>query len=393
MANVKVSMSGTEPRANIRPSLQASNEKSFLPKFLQYLGGVIGPFNPKALVQILNDDEAFASDTLTVDFDTMTDGDTVQIGAMILTAKVSGGGSPTAPNMGTLTSFAAVANSTITNTGNTILTGDLGLSPGTSVTGFPPGIVGGVQHIADSAAAQAQTDLTAAYTDLQGRGGATDESGVNLGTLTLGPGIYKFTSSAQLTGTLTLDAGGNPGAVWIFQIGSTLTTASSSVVSIINGGHAGNVFWQVGSSATLGTSTSFQGSILAQASITCNTSATILGRALARTGAVTLDTNTITKQPQVSGVTTLLPNQYFIGASDAATAINLATAVSTFSSGLLAGTPSGATVLVKTNVSGPLGNMLPVIIVQFNPLGMTSSGIALSGGANDTAVPQEYNTF
>lgn len=393
MANVTVKMQGTEPRANIKPSLKAGNEKSNLPKFLQYLGNVIGSYEPKALVQIMNDDAASASDTLTVSAANMTDGDTVQIGSMILTAKVSGSGSPAAPNMGTTTNFAVLANSTITNTGNTILTGDLGLSPGSSVTGFPPGVVGGVQHVTDATAAQAQVDLTAAYTDLQGRGGAVDKTGIDLGTLTLSPGIYKYTSSAQLTGTLTLDAGGNPGAVWIFQIGSTLTTAAASSVSIINGGSAGNVFWQVGSSATLGTTTAFKGSILAQASITLTTGASISGRALARTAAVTLDTNVITKLPVTAGVTTLLPNQYFIGASNAATAINLATAISTFSSSMLEGIPSGATVLVKTNVTGPLGNMLPVIIVQFNPAGMTSSGIALSGGADDTATPQSFNSF
>lgn len=196
-----------------------------------------------------------------------------------------------AADLGTAGSFVVLASSTITNTGATVLIGDLGLSPGTSVTGFPPGTVVGTQHITDAAAAQAKIDAQTAYTDLAGRTGAIDESGTDLGTLTLGPGVYKFTSSAQLTGTLTLDAGGNANAVWIFQIGSTLTTASASVVSIINGGSASNVFWQVGSSATLGTTTDFSGTIIAQASITANTGATVNGRLMALTGAVTLDTN------------------------------------------------------------------------------------------------------
>jgi len=197
--------------------------------------------------------------------------------------------------LGRAQDFGVLAASTITNTGGSVITGDLGLSPGTSVTGFPPGTVTGTQHITDAAAAAAQTDATVAFVALAALTPSTDLTGQNLGGLTLPPGNYHFTSSAQLTGTLTLDAAGDPGATWVFQIGSTLTTASASAVALINGAVAANVFWQVGSSATLGTTTTFKGTIIAQASITANNGASVTdGRLLALTGAVTLDDNAIT---------------------------------------------------------------------------------------------------
>jgi type VI secretion system secreted protein VgrG len=163
------------------------------------------------------------------------------------------------------------------------------------VTGFPPGVVsGGSIHAADTAAAQAQTQLTTLYTSLAGSPCTTNLTGQDLGGLTLTPGVYCFNTSAQLTGTLTLDAGGNPNAVFIIQTGSTLTTASGSSVSLINNAGSCGVFWQVGSSATLGTGTSLAGSIVALTSITLNTGAGIAGRVLARNGAVTLDTSQVT---------------------------------------------------------------------------------------------------
>lgn len=208
---------------------------------------------------------------------------------------ISGTPAPgTGPEMGSLGDFALLGSSTITNTGPSVVTGDLGLSPGTSVTGFPPGTISGTQHIADSAAAQAQLDLTAAYNNLAGRTPDVDLTGQDLGTVgTLTAGVYNFDTSAGLTGTLTLDAEGDPTKIFIFQIGSTLTTAAASTVSLINGALAGNVFWQVGTSATLGTTTTFKGNILAQVSITLNTGASLDGSALARTGAVSLDTNVV----------------------------------------------------------------------------------------------------
>jgi uncharacterized repeat protein (TIGR01451 family) len=200
----------------------------------------------------------------------------------------------TAPTLGTSQSFAVLGASTVTNTGPTVITGNLGVSPGTAVTGFPPGVViGGIIHANDAVALQAQNDVTTAYNALAGQACNTNLTGQDLGGLTLIPGVYCFDTSAQLTGTLVLDAQGDPNAVFVFQMGSTLTTASSSTVRVINAGQLCNVFWQVGSSATLGTATTFVGNILALASITLNTGANLSGRALARSGAVTLDTNAV----------------------------------------------------------------------------------------------------
>ena len=179
-----------------------------------------------------------------------------------------------APSLGTADSFAVLGNTTVTNTttGSTIITGNLGVYPGTSVTGFPPGIlVGGVIHAADGVASDAQKNASTAYNTLKNLPFDSDLSGRDLGGMTPNPGVYSFSSSAALTGELTLDAKGNRNAVWVFQIGSTLTTASASSVKLINGGQSINVLWQVGSSATLGTNTTFTGTILALQSITLNT--------------------------------------------------------------------------------------------------------------------------
>jgi len=198
-----------------------------------------------------------------------------------------------APPLGTTQNFAVLGSSTVTNTGPTVVTGDLGVDPGTAVIGFPPGtVVGGTIHAADAVALQAQTDNTTAYNNLAGQACSSTVS-TNLGGLTLVPGVYCFSSSAQLTGVLTLDAGGDASAVWIFKIGSTLTTASNSSVVLINGAQLCNVFWQVGSSATIGTGSTFVGNIFALASVTLTTSATLSGRALAQTGAVTMDSNVV----------------------------------------------------------------------------------------------------
>jgi Ice-binding-like len=198
-------------------------------------------------------------------------------------------------NLGTADAFAVAAGSTVTNTGPTVVQGDLGVWPGSAITGFPPGTVtDGTIHAADAVAMQAQSDITMAYNDAALLPCGTDLTGQNLGGLTLGPGVYCFASSAQLTGTLMLNALGDPNAEFIFQIGSTLTTASASSVIFTNGGAGDSVFWQVGSSATLGTTTDFAGNILALKSITLNTGANIqCGRALAQNGAVTMDTNTV----------------------------------------------------------------------------------------------------
>jgi hypothetical protein len=202
---------------------------------------------------------------------------------------------PAPPTLGTASQFAVLAGSTATSTGSTVVDGDLGVSPGASITGFPPGIVNGTQYSGGAVPALAQTDLTTAYNDLAGRPCDVDYSGTDLGGLTLTPGVYCFTSSAQLTGDLTLDAENDPLAVFIFQTGETLTTASNSSVSVINGGSDCYVYWQVGSSATLGTGTEFVGNILALTSITANTNANVSGRLLARNAAVTMDDNNIVR--------------------------------------------------------------------------------------------------
>jgi hypothetical protein len=197
--------------------------------------------------------------------------------------------------LGSSGGFAVLAGSAVTSTGVTVVNGNLGVSPGTAVTGFGPGTLNGAMHAGDSAAAQAELDLTTAYDDAAGRTlGAVTIAG-NLGGLTLTPGLYKSTSSLEISsGDLTLDAQGDSNAIFIFQIASTLTTTSGRQVILSRGTKASNVFWQVASSAALGTSSVFKGTILADQSITLATGATLDGRALARIAAVTLEANTVT---------------------------------------------------------------------------------------------------
>jgi len=197
----------------------------------------------------------------------------------------------TAPSLGAAGSFAVLGASTVTCTGASAITGDVGVWPGSAITGFPPCTLTGRLQAGNGVAKQAHNDATTAYNALAGATcpAANNLTGKNLGGLTLKPGVYCFSSSAQLTGVLTLSGAG----VYIFQIGSTITTASTSSVVVASGAVCGNVFWQVGSSATLGTGTAFAGNILALASITMNTGATLNGRAIALTGAVTMDTNTV----------------------------------------------------------------------------------------------------
>ncbi len=214
-------------------------------------------------------------------------------GGTLLAAAVDG------PDLGAAGTFAVLGGSTVTNTGLTVIEGDVGVSPGTAITGFPPGVVtGGTLHHNDALAVQAHADAAAAYLYLEGMAGSTANnlSGTDLGGLTLAPGVYTFDSSAQLTGDLVLDAGGNPNAIFVFQIGSTLTTATGATVTVINGGadfDASGVFWQVGSSATLGVDTRFTGILIAYASITVVSGTSIDGAVMAIHGAVTLDTSNI----------------------------------------------------------------------------------------------------
>jgi type VI secretion system secreted protein VgrG len=196
--------------------------------------------------------------------------------------------------LGTAAGYAVLAGSTITNTGATTISGDVGVSPGTAITGLPLGQPSpGTVHAGDAAAAQAMADLGTMYGFLAGMPCTVTMTGVDLGGKTLVPGVYCFATSAGLTGALTLDAQGDTSAVFVFQMGSTLTVANGSSVTVINGAQGRHVWWQVGSSATLGIGSTTLGNVLASASITLNTNATVAGRALAQSGAVSMDTNTI----------------------------------------------------------------------------------------------------
>jgi hypothetical protein len=196
-------------------------------------------------------------------------------------------------SLGSAAGFAVVAGSTVTSTGTTTV-GNLAVSPGSDVTGFPPGTVNGTMHVSDSAAAQAQADLTTAYNDAAGRTLAPVSIAGNLGGMTLAPGLYKSTSGLEIaSGELTLDGRGDANSVFIFQVASTLITSAGRQVILIGGALAANVYWQVGTSATLGSGSVFKGTILADQSITMNSGATLDGRALARIGAVALNASTI----------------------------------------------------------------------------------------------------
>jgi hypothetical protein len=294
-----------------------------------------------------------------------------------------------APSLGTASNFAVLGGSGVTNTGATVVDGEVGSSPTPAVTGFPPGIViNGTIHANDAVAQQAQSDLTVAYNSLAGLACGTNLTGQDLGGLTLQAGVYCFASSAQLTGILTLDAQGDPNAEFIFQIGSTLTTASNSAVLLINSGESCNVYWQVGSSATLGTSTQFVGNILALTSITMTTSANASGRLLARNGAVTLDTNGVSLCAAACPAITLSPDSLpngLLGApyNQLVTAIggtgpytfsvvsgSLPTGLALSTGGTISGTPTAVgsfTFTVRAeDASGCFGSRVYTIVINSN---------------------------
>jgi hypothetical protein len=206
--------------------------------------------------------------------------------------------SPTPVNLGTAASFAVMSGSTATSAGVSTVTGNIGVSPGTSVTGFPPGVIRGNLDEGDAAAAAAHTDIATAYSDAVGRTAAAPIAG-DLAGVTLTPGVYAAGAAITIAagGILTLDAGGDPNGVFILQAGSTLGTGANSNVALAGGAQACNVFWQVGSSATLGASSTLTGTILASTSISMGDSVTVNGRALARDGAVTLINDTVTDTP------------------------------------------------------------------------------------------------
>jgi hypothetical protein len=210
---------------------------------------------------------------------------------MIVGASTADAATPV--GLGTAASYAVLAGAGVTNTGPSVISGDLGTSPTAAVTGFPPGLVNnGTIHAADAVALQAQSDLTTAYDQASAEPISANVAADITGS-TLAPGVYKASSALALNGTVTLDGGSDPDAVFVFQAPSTLITGSGSRVALINVNPC-NVFWQVGSSATIGTSTTFVGTVLALTSISVQNGATVSGRVLARNGAVTLDDNVIT---------------------------------------------------------------------------------------------------
>jgi hypothetical protein len=209
-------------------------------------------------------------------------------------------------NLATVSPFVVLGGTTVTNTNASVLNGDLGVAPGTALTGFDVAVVNGATHANDGVAKTAQADLTTAYNVAaeQPVSGGNDLSNTDLGERTLTPGAYGFTSSAQLTGALTLDAKGDPNAQFVFEIAEGLTTAPASSVVLVNGASPCNVFWQVGSSATLDTTTVFQGNLMALTSISLNNGASVIGRVLARNGQVSLINNVLTRPLCAVGSTT-----------------------------------------------------------------------------------------
>ena len=254
----------------------------------------------------------------------------------------------TAVDLGTASSFAVLAGSVITNTGPSTLNGDLGTYPTTTITGTGSITVTGTNHAGDAVTQGAQTDLTTAYNTAAGEA-PTLPIVADLAGQTLTPGVYNSASSLGLSGELTLNGGGDPNAVFVFQAGSTLTTGSGSLVTLTNGTQPCNVFWQVGSSATIGTGSTFVGTIMAYTSITLTTGATMQGRALARNGAVTLDTNTITR-PICAAAPTPTPTP-------------------TPSASQVTATPRGAVSTGDGSTSGTIGNAAYVV----------AGGLALAG--------------
>lgn len=304
---------------------------------------------------------------------------TMIAGALLVLTDVSN--AATGVPLGTASTFAVLGGTPgVTNTGATLVVGDLGVSPAASVTGFPPGLVVGTIHQADALAASAQFDSAAAYGLLAAQAcDVTFAVPTDLAGRTLAPGVYCFASSASNSGLLRLDAGGNSNAVWLFRTASTLITSSASAVVLVNGGQACNVYWQVGSSATLGTTTSFAGNILALTSITVATGSTLSGRALAQTGAVTLDASSITVCSLAPITPSVIPT---LAKSFNPSTINVG-GVSTLTVTLANPNPALAT------LTAPLVDTLPsgVVIAPFpNAATTCGSGNTVTAAPGTTAV-------
>lgn len=288
--------------------------------------------------------------------------------------------------LGTAGSYSVLGGQAVTNTGPSTLAGNLGVSPGTAITGFPPGTAAGATHAGDAVAAQAQSDLVVAYNDAAGRAPTANVAGDLVGQTLVG-GVYKSSGPLALGGTLTLNGQGDPDSVWIFQVASTLITASASNVNLINGAQACHVYWQVGSSATLGTNSNFVGTIMALTSITVTTGTVVAGRALARNGQVSLDDNTFTTPlcktaptttptttgtttPPTSGTGTTAPTT-----SDTGTATSPDTSETT-------GASTGTTTDTTSSTGSETTSSAPGA-----GLGTNSTGMDSNGGNNGDNVP------
>jgi len=304
---------------------------------------------------------------------------TATTGAFVLTGVVGVTSAVAAqpdPGLGTAKSYAVLAGTTVTNTGPSHISGNLGVSPGTAITGFPPGnVANGVKNSANASAAKAEADLTNAWVDSAGRGPATAVP-ADIGGKTLLPGVYHHASGLGLTGTVTLDAKNNPAAVFIFQAGSTLITASGSRVKLINGAQPCNVWWQVGSSATLGTDTTFVGTVMALTSVTVQTRTTVDGRILARNGQVSLDSNVI-GLPSCDETTTSSGG----GTSGGGT--------TTTGGGTLGGTLGG---VLGGTVGGILGGGTNPSQGGSSGGGTTTGGGSSGGGSSGGSTPGDYTT-
>ncbi|KQV24105.1 MULTISPECIES: ice-binding family protein [unclassified Kitasatospora] len=308
----------------------------------------------------------------------------VFVAAAAMTMSLRPAHAATAVPLGAAESFAVLGGQSVTNTGPTTITGDVGVSPGSSITGLLPIQVNGEIHRGDDVAANAQGSLVTAYNNAAGQPTEFTLASSELGGLTLIPGVYSADNAPlQLTGQLTLDAQGNPNAVWVFKTASTLITASDSSVLLINGAAPCNVYWQVGSSATLGTGTDFVGNILALTSIGLNTGATLEGRALARNGSVTLDNNVITRSTCAAGGTTggviagATVGGVIAGTTGGTTTGGTATGGTT--GGVIAGTTTGGA------TSGALGGLLGGVLTTGGATGGLLGGlIAGSTGGTTT---------
>jgi ice-binding like protein len=272
-------------------------------------------------------------------------------------AAAPAGAVATSPPLGTAATFAVLGGSAVTNTGATVLTGDLGVSPGSSISGFPPGQINGTRQ-STPVSTTAQTDIATAIGAANAESCDANLSGQNLGGMTLPPGVYCFDSSAQLTGVLKLDAQGSPTAQWLFKVTSAVTTASNAAVILVNGAGtcSDNVNWLVGSSATVGSGSTFLGNIIATTSITMATGANSTGSLYAHTGAVTMDTNKIST---CSGAIPP-PPPLAISTTPSPTA------------------PSGANISDTATMSGGLSPSGTVVFTLFGPGDSTCKGAAVS---------------